>query len=141
MKPTFFVLLTMALSLNSLGQNPEDFSALASFMSQEKLNAIESKNSIEYNQLAYLNRHGYHFSEIGDKNVETTGNAMDVKKIYPDVPDITVAMVENQELNMMGYNFKISPDKYTYYSLENSSGVLVIPPSELTFKKMASDNE
>lgn len=135
MKSTFFVLLTMALSLNSLGQSPEDFSALATFMPQESLSALESENPLEYSQLAYLNRNGYYLGDIGDKVVETSGNAMEVQKLYSEVPDITVAMVENQELNLMGYNFKISPEKYTYYSIGNSGSVLVIPPSKLTLEQ------
>lgn len=135
MKSTFFVLLTMALSLNTLAQSPDDFSALATFMPQESLSALESENPLEYSQLAYLNRNGYYLGDIGDKVVETSGNAMEVQKLYSEVPDITVAMVENQELNLMGYNFKISPEKYTYYSIGNSGSVLVIPPSKLTLEQ------
>ncbi len=138
MKPKKSVYLTFAALIIGLGviaQSAEDFSALSQFIPQEDLSTLETNNPLEYNQLAYLNRNGYHLSEVGDKTIETGGSAMEVEKLYPELPDITATMVENQELNLMGYNFKISPDKYTYYSLGNSNSVLVIPPSNLSLEK------
>ncbi|MCA1761870.1 MAG: hypothetical protein LC664_02540 [Flavobacteriales bacterium] len=134
-KSVYTALAAFVLSLGAVAQSAEDYSALSEFIPQEKLSALESNSPLEYNQLAYLNRNGYHLSEVGDKTVETEGSAMEVQKLYADLPDITASMVENQELNLMGYNFKISPDKYTYYSLGNSNSVLVIPPSNLSLEK------
>lgn len=135
MKSVYLTLAALVISFGAVAQSAEDFSALSEFIPQEKLNALESNSPLEYNQLAYLNRNGYHVSEVGDKTIETAGSAMELEKFYTDLPDITVSMVENQELNLMGYNFILSATEYTYYSLPNSNRVLVIPPSELTLKQ------
>jgi len=128
MKYKFLIILLIPawlVSVNASAQTEADYQALTDFLSPDKISALQSKPQ-QYAQVAYLNRHGYHVSEMGEKSTQAISDISQVTAIYEDVPAITIELVSTGELNLMAYNFDTSADRDSFYKFGNSSKVLVI---------------
>lgn len=136
----FAVLLALIAYGSAQSQSADDFSAVAEFLSPEKLASIQ-ENETGYAEFAYLNRHGYHASSFGSKDVSSFPEISEVSALYPNVPPITLTLIENGNLDLMAYNFQIKRDFYVYYRIPGSDKVLVIPPTDLTLRKRLSESE
>lgn len=120
-------------------QSPQDFAALLEFLPSEKISSLQaSPNENAYAEMAYLNRHGYHLSPIGQKDVTMYPNVSTLVATYEDQPPITLEMITQKELNLLAYNFKIGK-KYSYYRVDGTDEILVIPPIALTNKLRLED--
>ncbi len=136
----FAVLLALLAYGSGQAQSADDYAVLSTFLPAEKLDSIQ-ETEIGYAQYAYLNRHGYHLSSFGEKDVPAYPMISEVSALYPGLPTITIELIENGELNLMGYNFVIKQDFYSYYKISGSDKVLVILPISLTEKKRLSESE
>lgn len=134
------LLSVVAFSGSLKAQSQEDYAALATFLPAEKLN-----NQTEYPELfaemAYLNRHGYFSGSLGEKDGSEYPETADIEALYPNLPAITLNLIESKELNLMGYNFNPQTNKYLYFRITGSDKVLVILPTSQTLKNMHDDNE
>ncbi len=130
-----FVLGALALSLSGFSQTDEDYAALASFIPEETISDLSQNDELRYKRLAVTNRHAYYVSEMGEKDWQSLPNALEVEKIYEDLPDLSLELIQNQELNLLGYEFQFLYEKYTYYKLNDTGQVLVIMPLKLLYKR------
>lgn len=140
-KLIFLALLSViAFSGGLKAQSQEDYAALATFLPAEKLN-----NQTEYPELfakiAYLNRHGYYVGSVGEKDVSEYPETSELEALYPNLPEISLSLIESKELNMMGYNFNLETNKYLYFRITGSNKVLVILPTSQSLKNMNSEFE
>ena len=136
-------LTTAALALFSLvssvnAQTAEDYAAVAEFLPAEKLVSIQ-ENGAKYAEYAYLNRHGYYLSDFGEKDISIYPDLSQITSLYPSLPTINQEMVENNTLNLMGYNFPIKQNEYLYYRIDSSNKLLVILPQSLSLKNLNSE--
>jgi hypothetical protein len=104
-------------------------------MSAEQIADMETNQPLQYQRLAYLNRNAYHISQMGIKDLGDLPNVFEVNKRYDNLPDITLELIEAQELNLAGYEFEYSYDKYHYYKIDDNGTVLSIAPLSILFKK------
>jgi len=136
-------LTTAALALFSLvssvnAQTAEDYAAVAEFLPAEKLTSIQG-NEAKYAEYVYLNRHGYYLSDFGEKDISIYPDLSQITSLYPSLPTINQEMVENNTLNLMGYNFPIKQNEYLYYRIDSSNKLLVILPQSLSLKNLNSE--
>src|SRR5690554_6922887 len=118
-----------------IAQTQADYAALASFLPAEKLNN-QIENPQLYAEIAYLNRNGYHVGIIGEKDASEYPETSEIEALYPNLPNITLALIENKELNMMGYNFNPQANRYLYFRITGSDKILVIRPTSESLKNM-----
>ncbi len=121
-------------------QSDADYAALATFLPTEKLNN-QTEHPELFAQTAYLNRNGYFLGDVGDKDVSEYPETIEVEALYPNLPEISLSLIESQQMNMMGYDFKLSNSKYLYFRITGSNKVLVIPPISQSLKNMNSESE
>lgn len=144
MKPTKLLYLVL-LSVFGFGgslvaQTEADYAALETFLPAEKLNNRTEHPEL-YAKIAYLNRHGYFSGSIGEKDASAHPETADVEALYPNLPPITLSLIESKELNLMGYDFTPQADKYLYFRITGSDKILVIPPTNQTLKKLHNNDE
>lgn len=132
---TAFILGLSVLSLDAISQTEADYAALEDFMSPEQIQDMQSNQPLQYQQMAYLNRHAYHISQMGTKELGDLPSVFEVTKRHDNLPDITLELIESQELNLVGYEFEYSYDKYHYYKIDDNGTVLSIAPLSVLFKK------
>ncbi len=130
-----FAIGAIALSLQGFSQSESDYSALASFLPQETIDDLSQNDVLRYKRLAVTNRHAYYISEMGEKDWQSLPSALEVQKLYENLPDLSLDLIQTQELNLLGYEFQLLYEKYTYYKLDDSGQVLVIMPLELLYKR------
>lgn len=136
MKPLILIGFCIGISCNIIiAQTSEDYEALNSYLPSEKLQYLEQQPEL-YAQLAYLNRNGYYAGNVGEKDVSMLPETSEVEVLYPNLPEIGLALIENRELNLLGYMFDTHPTEFRFYRISNTDKVLVIPPTEMTFEKM-----
>ncbi len=123
------------IGLASAAQSDSDYAALAEFLPAQNLLELESSNPLRYQRLAYMNRHAYYISQVGDKTSQDFNDVFEIEKNYENLPDISLELIETQELNLLGYNFTYSPERYSYYRIDDSGTVLVILPLNLLFER------
>ena len=123
-----------------IAQTQADYAALASFLPAEKLNN-QIENPQLYAEIAYLNRNGYHVGIIGEKDASEYPETSEIEALYPNLPNITLALIESKTLNMMGYNFDPQRHKYLYFRITGSNKVMVIPPTVQSLANMNSQSE
>lgn len=134
------LIIAFGFSVSLTAQTQADYAALATFLPAEKLNN-QTEHPELFAQTAYLNRHGYHVGSVGEKDVSEYPETSEVVALYPNLPVITLSLIESKELNMMGYNFKLESNKYLYFRITGSNKVLVIPPTNQSLKQMNSESE
>lgn|SRR5690554_3272701 len=139
MKPIRLSYLVLLLALGFGGsltaQSEADYAALATFLPAEKLNN-QTEHPELYAKMAYLNRHGYFSGEIGEKDASQYPETSEIEALYPNLPEITLSLIENKELNMMGYNFNPQANRYLYFRITGSDKILVIRPTSESLKNM-----
>lgn len=123
------------LTIDAMSQSESDYSALTEFLTAQQISDIQANGPLQYDRMAYLNRHAYHVSQFGTKELGELPSAFEVTKLYDNLPDITLELIESQTLNLVGYNFEMSTDKYHYYKLDDNGTVLSIAPLDILFKK------
>lgn len=121
-------------------QSQEDYSALATFLPADKLNN-QTEHPELFAKFAYLNRNGYFSGTVGEKDASEFPETADVEALYPNLPEITLSLIENKELNLMGYDFNPQTNKYLYFRITGSDKVLVILPTSESLKNMNSESE
>jgi hypothetical protein len=138
----FITLIICCYSAGNLsGQSAGDMDALENLIGTENFQAMQNR-PFRLSQLAFLNRHGYHVSELGDKeDASTFSDIASVEKIYSTQPDITLELAENGELNLLGYRFELDSDKETLYRFAGTGKVLVIPAVNLSLSMANLLNE
>ena len=142
MKPyrlSYFVLfLVLGFGGSMSAQSDSDYAALATFLPAEKLNN-QTEHPELFAKIAYLNRNGYHVGIAGDKDVSGYPETSEIPALYPNLPAITLGLIESKEMNMMGYDFKPESNKYLYFRITGSDKVLVIPPTNQSLKNITDD--
>lgn len=141
MKSITTVCLAIALvgSISAFGQSAQDYAALEEFLPAEKITQLQDAGEDRYAEFAFLNRHGYHLSPTGSKDITQYPDVSELSPRYGEQPPVTIAMVSSGQLNLMAYNFELHRDKYSYYRIPGSSKLLVIPPTELTIERQNQD--
>lgn len=133
--------LLALLALGSVqAQTADDYAAVSEFLPAEKLSSAQ-ENETKFAQYAYLNRHGYYIGQAGPKDISGYPDLSGIVALYPSLPELNAALIENGGLNLMGYNFLIQSEKFTYYRIGNGDKVLVIPPTKMTLSKLTSETE
>lgn len=140
LKP-IFVLGLSCLDLTGMAQTDADYAALADIIPAEQLASLVADHPTRYQRLALMNRHAYHISDMGTKETTNFPSAFDVVKNFDNMPDVTLALIENQELNLLGYNFDFSPTEYKYYKLDDNGKVLSIVPLNILYKNANLETE
>ncbi len=143
MKSKFLIILLIPawlVSVNASAQTEADYEALTDFLSPDKISALQSKPQ-QYAQMAYLNRHGYHVSEIGEKTADGIPDISEVVALYPGSPAITLDLATSQNLNLMAYRIETNLEKEIYFKFGSSGKVLVIPPMILSLKAANLHND
>lgn len=137
-KFVFLLLLVITWSGTAFAQSQDDYDALNSFLPEEKKQKLITQPEL-YAQMAFLNRHGYYVGEVGEKDISMLPKASDVASLYSNLPAINHELIENKELNLLGYDFRLDSDRYNYYRISGSNKVLVIPPTERSLKMMSNN--
>ncbi len=142
MKSAILTTLFAALLIYSSAQaqSATDIEALSSFLPAEKLASFQ-ENDERLAEYAFINRHGYHLSNTGGKDFSSYPDLSSIVALYPNLPPITVELIENGELNLMGYNFIIKRDEYVYYRIAGNNQLLTIPPMNLSLQNFNSETE
>lgn len=137
MKSIFVLIFGLAISGTGavFAQSADDYAALTEFLSPEKLSGLQQGGSEAYAKMAYLNRHGYYLASAGSKDVSAYPDVSEVNSVYLEQPAVSLTQIQSGELNLLAYNFKLYPDKYSYYRIDGSDQILVIYPLNLTEKR------
>ncbi len=142
MKPTrmnllksVFVFGISCMSLSCMAQSESDYAALTEIIPAEQLAELETAHPLRYQRLALMNRNAYHISNMGPKGSSEYPSVFEVEKNFDNMPEITLELIEAQELSILGYDFDFSPTEYTYYKLDDNGKVLSIVPLNILFKK------
>lgn len=121
-------------------QSAEDYAAVAEFLPAEKLASIDG-NEAKYAEYVYLNKHGYYVGQAGLKDISGYPDLSEIVPLYPGLPELSETLIESGELNLMGYNFHLQRDLFTYYRIGIGDKILVIPPTKMTLDKLTSETE
>lgn len=133
-KSIFFIILCVC-SLHTAAQTDSEYAALGEFITSDVLNDLMENNEMRYKQMAVINKRGYYVISAGEKNILQYPSIQEISKRYQSLPDLTPALAESGDLNLIGYDIQLSKTDYTYYRLGESNNLLVIPPVELTLKR------
>lgn len=121
-------------------QTADDYAAVSEFLPAGELAHIQ-QNEDRFVEFVYLNKHGYYIGHAGPKDISEYADISEIEALYPGLPELNEALIENGELNLMGYNFHMQSEKFTYYRIGNGDKVLVIPPTNMTLRKLTSETE
>ena len=121
-------------------QTADDYTAVSEFLPASELAHIQ-QNEDRFVEFVYLNKHGYYLGQAGPKDISGYPDLSGIVAVYPGLPELNAALIENGGLNLMGYNFHMESEKFTYYRIGNSDAVLVIPPTKMTLSKLTSKTE
>lgn len=114
-----------------LAQSSDDLAALKQAVGAEKYSYLEEKNPDLLAEVAYINRHGYHLSEMGGKDFSDYPDIQDLTPVYPDAVAPTELSIANGEWNLIAYPIEIKEREYQYFRVGGSDKVLVILPKKL----------
>lgn len=131
------LLMTTGLS----AQSQADYDALKTMLGSEKYNTFKEQKPEKAAEYAYMNRHGYHVSDAGDKDFSSYPDVFELEAVYPNEPPLTLSLLENNDWNMHAYG--VQPDKaaYKYFRIGETGKVLTILPESLAKKKMNKENK
>lgn len=134
------VLLALLAYGSGQAQTADDYAAVSEFLPGEELAHIQ-QNENRFVEFVYLNKHGYYIGQAGPKDISVYPDLSSVEALYPGMPELNATLIENDELNLMGYNFKMQRDKFTYYRIGNGDKLLVIPPTNMTLRELNSETD
>jgi len=116
------------------GQGDFDLVDLEDVLPEEKFEQLSTSDKIELRQKLTILNKGYHIASFGSKSFPEHTDVFEVEKIYQNQPDLSEELIVSGELNLIGYNFSLKRNSYSYYRIGSTDKFLVIPPTDLTLK-------
>jgi hypothetical protein len=125
MKTFYFSIFILAVLCTSALRG-QGLVNLSEVLGPEKFATLQANYPERIDFLTFFNRHGYYVADLADeKSTEELLSPEGIEKRNENLPDLTTELAESGELNLMGYSFKLLPDRNTYYTLPGGK-VLVI---------------
>jgi len=135
------LIIVSATVSNLFAQSQSDYDALKVMLGIEKYEGFVSQKPELAAEYAYINRHGYHVSNAGEKDFSNYPDVYDLEPVYPAEQTTSLSLLENNEWNMYGYGVKPDKNSYNYFRIGTSGKVLTILPIDLAKKNMNTENQ
>jgi hypothetical protein len=133
------VFLLTAIAL--LAQSQSDLDALKVMLGEEKYQLFTEKKPEMAAEYAYMNRHGYHVANMGDKDFSSYPAVMELEGIYPNEPAMDLSQFEQNNWNMFGFGVEPDESTYKYFRIGDTGMVLTVLPKRLARKKMNKEQK
>lgn len=116
------------------GQGNFDLVDLEDFLPKEKFQQLSTTDKSKLREKLTILNKGYHITSFGSKSFPEYTDVFEVEKLYQNQPDLSEDLILSGELNLLGYDFSLKNNDYSYYRIGSSDKFLVIPPTDLTLK-------